>query len=376
MRIKTVINTNSVVRRPDLKSEVAMNEEFQQEFEPKTEEAAVMTEERTDFSEKQQTKAYLKELRKTAGRCSFILLILLLSAQLLSGGIAYLLGMIQRSTGELPVSSDMLSYLTSYLPCLLGDIVAIILGIVLLSPSLKGILSARSQEPHQFSLLGTLACIGAGNIGAYLLMVVIGLLGSVGYSFQIPELPLPESNLLEQILCISYICVLGPVCEEILFRGVILQSLRKFGNMTAIIASSVMFAMFHMNPVQFMVPILVGLVLSYMTIQSKSIFPAILAHIANNTLRTLPVFFGDNLFVAGILSMLVVAFSIAAMIGLAVFILRYGRKFTDLLHHEDISLAGVGKKLWNITHAGWSIAYIVVFLGMSAYLLSAFIQKM
>lgn len=326
--------------------------------------------------DQQESKKYLKSLRTVAGRCSLILLILVVVARLFSSGISYLLWELQKAWGYMPVSSGMATYLTSYFPCLLADVIAIVLGTLLLSVPFYKIWKTRSQETSQFSLFGTMACIGAGNIGAFFFFILLFCLFAVGYSFQVPELTIPNNGLLDQILCLSYICVLGPVCEEILFRGIILKSLKRFGKMTAIIASSVLFAMFHMNPVQFFVPILVGLVLGFMTVQSKSIFPAIVAHIANNTLRTLPTMVGGNyLLLQGILNMIAVACTLASMIGLLFFILRYGRKFTDLLHHEDISLASVGKKLWNITHAGWSVVYLLTYLAMSGYILFALIKK-
>jgi sodium transport system permease protein len=82
--------------------------------------------------------------------------------------------------------------------------------------------------------------------------------------------------------------VMPAVCEELAFRGFILSGLRHVGHKwTAIVASSIFFAATHAIFQQSLVAFLVGMVLAYVAIQSGSILPAMLFHIAHNSLALL-----------------------------------------------------------------------------------------
>jgi sodium transport system permease protein len=79
--------------------------------------------------------------------------------------------------------------------------------------------------------------------------------------------------------------LLAAVCEELAFRGLILSGLlRRFRPHNAVILSSFLFALFHMNVFQFVPAFLLGLVLGLLTVRSNSLAPAILFHLLHNTL--------------------------------------------------------------------------------------------
>lgn len=78
-----------------------------------------------------------------------------------------------------------------------------------------------------------------------------------------------------------YICFVGPFAEEILFRGLLLRSLEKYGKQVAIFVSALFFGLFHGNVVQIPYAFLVGLLLAYVTVE-HSIGWAVLLHVFNN----------------------------------------------------------------------------------------------
>ena len=47
-----------------------------------------------------------------------------------------------------------------------------------------------------------------------------------------------------------YVCFLGPIAEELLFRGIVLRTLRPWGKQAAILISALVFGLFHGNVVQ------------------------------------------------------------------------------------------------------------------------------
>lgn len=79
--------------------------------------------------------------------------------------------------------------------------------------------------------------------------------------------------------------VVPPLVEEFACRGLILGSLRKFGDGFAIIVSSVIFGLMHGNFQQIPFAFLVGLVLGYITVKSGSLWIAVAVHAFNNFIK-------------------------------------------------------------------------------------------
>lgn len=79
--------------------------------------------------------------------------------------------------------------------------------------------------------------------------------------------------------------VQAPLMEEALFRGVILGGLLAHRTRNrAIVWSAVLFALFHANPWQFPVAMILGLVFAWWVVQTGSLLPAIAGHVLNNFL--------------------------------------------------------------------------------------------
>ena len=78
-----------------------------------------------------------------------------------------------------------------------------------------------------------------------------------------------------------YASFLGPIAEELLFRGVLIRQLRPWGKQTAILVSAIAFGLFHGNVIQTPFAFMVGLVLGYVTVE-YSIYWAIVLHVFNN----------------------------------------------------------------------------------------------
>ena len=86
----------------------------------------------------------------------------------------------------------------------------------------------------------------------------------------------------------TYLLFLGllpAVCEELAFRGFILNGLRRrFSPGTAILISSFLFALAHMNVFQFLPAFVLGTVLGVLAVRSGSVLPAMVCHLCHNTL--------------------------------------------------------------------------------------------
>ena len=81
------------------------------------------------------------------------------------------------------------------------------------------------------------------------------------------------------------IAIVGPVLEELLFRGAITKALlQKYSPRTAIVISALIFGVFHINPIQIIPAFLIGLLLGWIYYKTASLIPCILMHILNNSL--------------------------------------------------------------------------------------------
>ncbi|MDP3487280.1 MAG: type II CAAX endopeptidase family protein [Bacillota bacterium] len=80
------------------------------------------------------------------------------------------------------------------------------------------------------------------------------------------------------------VAVIAPVVEEILFRGLILRGfLKHYSVNKAIVVSSLLFALFHMNPWQFLAAFIYGLITAWWFVRTGSLVMCIFIHALNNS---------------------------------------------------------------------------------------------
>lgn len=78
------------------------------------------------------------------------------------------------------------------------------------------------------------------------------------------------------------------VCEEALFRGVILSALRRrLGPVATIVVVSVLFGVFHLSIYRFVPTALISLPITYVALRTGSIFPGMVMHGLNNAFALL-----------------------------------------------------------------------------------------
>ncbi|UCE59634.1 MAG: CPBP family intramembrane metalloprotease [Phycisphaerales bacterium] len=110
--------------------------------------------------------------------------------------------------------------------------------------------------------------------------------------FGVPQAVMESAKIIEQALAglpaagvLLLIAVIPAICEESLFRGFLLCSMRgATGKWTAIIVSAAVFGVFHFFLFKFAVTTALGIVLGYICWQSRSIIPVMLAHCLHNGL--------------------------------------------------------------------------------------------
>ena len=178
----------------------------------------------------------------------------------------------------------------------LGFTVAVQIGILLVAVFLiyKYALKKTAREVLEFSNfrktkwfnyaltvpIGFLALFVTLGVSTIWRIIIIGF----GYTPAVPADTYPENFnpglfFLEMFL----IAVLPGFCEEFAIRGGLLTTMSKsFRGRFFYIVMAVAFGLFHQNIQQFFYTFVMGMLLVYLTIELKSVWPAVIIHFINN----------------------------------------------------------------------------------------------
>lgn len=116
----------------------------------------------------------------------------------------------------------------------------------------------------------------------------------VGIEFESTVSDMKMSGVGGTLLGTLAIAVVPAIIEETAIRGIVMQSLRKYGDIFAIIASSLLFACMHGNMVQIPYTIIGGILLGYLSIATGSLWPSIVLHFINNFYSVIIMSVNDN----------------------------------------------------------------------------------
>ena len=215
-----------------------------------------------------------KQIRKKYNIAAAVLLVNIVIFNGLALGSAFF--------GDSPVwNSEFFSTAFSCCVPIISEITAIIVGIKVLGVDFKPLITRNGFNGGTVLKLMTLA-LGLQTAASIIASIIASVLKSFGLEPRPVDLSATES-LPANLLMYFYACLLGPVLEELLYRGVLLQSMRKYNERFAIFLSAAIFGLMHQNYQQFILGFLIGIPLAVVTIQSGSIVPAIFTHIVVNT---------------------------------------------------------------------------------------------
>jgi uncharacterized protein len=92
------------------------------------------------------------------------------------------------------------------------------------------------------------------------------------------------------VLLVVAVTVGAPIVEELFYRGMVMRAFQaRISDALAIVISALMFAIAHVQAVQFPGLVLVGLVLGYLSYRTRRLGPSIFAHAAFNLVTVIDV---------------------------------------------------------------------------------------
>ncbi len=134
------------------------------------------------------------------------------------------------------------------------------------------------KEPFgRFILQGILLCVGTACIGMALNnFIAMTPLIETSTGFKQANLFFFSGGILIRILTS---CIVVPIAEEVLFRGIVLRRVtRMTDERWGIFFSAVLFGIVHVNLVQFLYATLLGVALAVIVMKTKKVSFAVLAH--------------------------------------------------------------------------------------------------
>ena len=146
--------------------------------------------------------------------------------------------------------------------------------------------------------------VSARSVGASLLIIAGGIPIAWGIAWLqsfVLELPVELAGVLESLLSaddprrllwLLFLVALTPaICEELVFRGVLLQGLsREMTMWRSVILSALLFGIFHLSfetVIRFLPTAWIGMLLGYVVWHTRSLFASMLMHFVNNGLAVL-----------------------------------------------------------------------------------------
>jgi membrane protease YdiL (CAAX protease family) len=146
------------------------------------------------------------------------------------------------------------------------------------------------------------------------------LLSAAGIRFFSPQLAAPVGRAAQALYWLN-LTVIPAVFEEVAFRGILMQSLRRFGDGFALFVSSVLFALAHILPLKMPNAFLMGLVIGYFVLFTGSLRIGVAIHLVHNVtmiLMSMLSGMGDRAGRLGLASaqLVLLALGIAALIAL------------------------------------------------------------
>ena len=200
----------------------------------------------------------------------------------------------------------------------------------------------------------------------------IVMLVQVAFSRLGTDLASPTSDsIAESSVTVSmwlYVGLVAPICEEVLFRGVLMKELKPLGKNFAIVTSAMVFGLFHDDVVQGTFAFLFGLILGFVAMEYSLVW-SIALHIFNNAILSGAIdtlagnYLDDNAYLIFSLSL-----SVIGVIGSIIIFVIYGKEMRQY-HRTNRSIPD--------TYFGWAAPTFIIFVvANAAFAIISFVGAM
>ncbi|MDR0223169.1 MAG: CPBP family intramembrane metalloprotease [Oscillospiraceae bacterium] len=181
-----------------------------------------------------------------------------------------------------------------------NDAVIYTVPLLIFGCAFRGRLNFKKRGiPYEFKPYWVFLFFAAGYAFVYVSNIISNILAEVlrpvfgGDGLRnVFESVMPKNDT-QTLIMFASVGIIAPVCEELIYRRFLLNHLRRYGDLQAVIITALLFGFFHGNLTQFLYATMGGLVLGFVAVKANSVVPAMVVHSLNNTfdlaVRRLPV---------------------------------------------------------------------------------------
>ena len=193
------------------------------------------------------------------------------------------------------------------------------------------------------------------NFFSGLIIVFFNLILSF-FSTQIPEVEVYSPNAFYLVMNLISVGIVAGISEEIIFRGMICNSLARYNKGFAVVVSALIFSLMHMNLDQGIPAFFSGICFGYIYLRSGSLLVTVLLHILNNFIAVVVTAFDTGIMVT-LLSLLLLV-----LVVYGCYVWYKERKEVSAM----ILLSSQAKKEWSVlVRSGWFWFVAIVFAMIS-----------
>lgn len=131
-------------------------------------------------------------------------------------------------------------------------------------------------------------CFVFNMLASTMISIVTGFLSSMGVSVPTADFSIRQPSVFAVIMQISYIVILAPVFEEIIYRGLIIKMISPYSKSAAVLVSALAFGLMHGNIPQAASAFCTGLIYAVIALKCGSMIPTIIIHSLNNLIVNSP----------------------------------------------------------------------------------------
>ena len=181
------------------------------------------------------------------------------------------------------VGSTTFSMLINSVVTVSALLCTVLLGHIVMGFSFSGYLRP-SRDGAKKGLRFFPACFLLNMISSIIVNMFTAAMDSVGITIPEADFSIKNPSVSAVLFQFLYIVIIAPLIEEIIYRGMILGALAKYGEIPAIIFSALCFGLMHHNIPQAASAFVTGLAYASLAVSSGSILPSLIIHSLNNTL--------------------------------------------------------------------------------------------
>lgn len=144
-----------------------------------------------------------------------------------------------------------------------------------------------NKENVKTGFLWSMPCVTVNLIMSVFVALIVERLTDEGVNVPSADFSIKSPSTLALTLQFLYVCIAGPVAEEIIYRGLVIKLISPYGKGLAVFVSALFFGLMHGNLEQTVPTFVGGMLFALIAVYSDSLVPTIIVHIMNNTIASI-----------------------------------------------------------------------------------------